>query len=49
MLENTEGAIQKWTIQRNWQHWVNKTKDRYKQTQQTHHYTPTNTNNAKKT
>jgi hypothetical protein len=26
MLENTEGVIKEWTIQRNWQHKVNKTK-----------------------
>jgi hypothetical protein len=30
-LENTEGAIQKWTIQRNWQHWVHKAQDEDKQ------------------
>ena len=31
MLENTEGTIIKWTIQRNWQHWVNKTQNEDKQ------------------
>jgi hypothetical protein len=29
MLENTEGVIIKKTIQRNWQHKVHKTQDRY--------------------
>jgi hypothetical protein len=33
MLENTEGAILKWTVQRNWQHWVHKTQDEDKQNQ----------------
>ena len=27
MLENTERAIKKWTIQRNWQHWEHKIQD----------------------
>ena len=29
MLENTEGVIKKKTIQRNWQHKVHKTQDKY--------------------
>jgi hypothetical protein len=29
MLENTEGVIKQKTIQRNWQHKVHKTQDRY--------------------
>jgi hypothetical protein len=33
MLENTEGAILKWTVQRNWQHWVHKTPDEDEQNQ----------------
>ena len=37
MLENTEGTIIKWTIQRNWQHWVHKNED--KQTQSIIPYT----------
>ena len=28
MLENTEGVMKR-TIQRNWQHWVHKTQDKY--------------------
>ena len=47
-LQKTEGGIQEWTIQRNWQHWLHKTK-----TQKTQHvldtYTQTNTNNVNKT
>jgi hypothetical protein len=30
-LENTEGAIKKWTIQINWQLWVHKPQDEDKQ------------------
>jgi len=45
---------QKWTIQRNWQHMVHKTRRRKtKQKHNTicvgHHYTQTNTNNMNKT
>jgi hypothetical protein len=29
MLENTEGVMKKKTIQRNWQHRVHKTQDKY--------------------
>jgi hypothetical protein len=32
MLENTEGAIKKWTIQRNWQHRIYKTKQKHSTT-----------------
>ena len=35
MLENTERGNQKWTIQRNWQHMVHKTKTNKTKTQQT--------------
>jgi hypothetical protein len=44
MLENTEGAIKKLTIQRNWQ------QDEDKQNKNTTHYfTEENTNNVNKT
>ena len=44
----------KWTIQRNWQHWVHKTKNNIRKPQHKsicvgHHYTQTNTNNVNKT
>jgi hypothetical protein len=48
MLENTEGAIKKWTIQRNGQHWVHKTQDENKQNKK-HHYAQTNINSVNKT
>ena len=34
-LENTEGAIKKWTIQRNWQHCVHKKQNEDKQNKNT--------------
>jgi hypothetical protein len=43
---------QKWTIQRNWQHMVQKTKTNKTKTQHIcvgHHYAQTNTNNVNKT
>ena len=45
---------QKWTIQRNWQHRVHKTKTNKVKTQHNticvgHHYAQTNTNNVDKT
>ena len=47
---------QKWTIQRNWQHWVHKTQDEDKQNNKIHitvfvghHYMHKNTNNVNKT
>ena len=46
MLGNTEGAIQKWTIQRYWQNKVHKTK---KNKTKTLHNTQTNINNVNKT
>ena len=52
MLENTEGTIKKWTLQRNWQHRVHRTK-KNKTKHNTicagHHYAQTNTNNVNKT
>ena len=51
--EYRRGNKKKWTIQRNWQHMVNKTKKNKAKTQDTifggHHYTQTNTNNMNKT
>jgi hypothetical protein len=44
MLENTEGAIKKSTIQRNWQHRSRKTKQKHKIICVGHHYMQTNTN-----
>ena len=35
MLENTEWAIKKWTIQRYWQLWVHKTEGRTNKTKNT--------------
>jgi len=40
MLENTEGATGKWTIQRNWQHRVHKTKTNKAKTQHNINWTP---------
>ena len=38
MLENTDGGNAKWTIQRNWQHTVNKTQNEDKQHTNTTQY-----------
>ena len=40
MLENTEGTIQKWTLQRNWQHRSHKTKKNKTKTQDNMYRTP---------
>jgi hypothetical protein len=53
LLENTEAAIKKRTIHRNWQNRVHKTKKNKTKTQHnmgwTQLYTETNTNNVNKT
>jgi hypothetical protein len=48
--ENRSGN-REWTIQRNWQHWVQKTQDEDKQNTICvgHHYMQANTNNVNKT
>jgi len=47
MLENTEGTINKWTFQRNWQQTKeNKTKQKHNTICVAHRYAQTNTNNV---
>jgi len=46
-LENTEGANQQWTFQRNWQHWVHKTKTNKTKTQHNICWTPLYANKYK--
>jgi hypothetical protein len=48
MLENTEGTIKKWRIQRNWQHKRRKKPHKHNTICVVHHYTLTNTNNVNK-
>ena len=48
-LKNAEGAIKKWTIQRNWQHRREQTKQKHNTICVGHHYTQANTHNANKT
>jgi len=46
-LENTERGNQKRTIQRNWKHWIHKTKTNKQKTQHNMGWTPLYTNKHK--